>query len=54
MVRTPFCFTGMKNLEILYHVHVANNDKELAGIGQLQKLRKLGVTLHGENAKCPN
>lgn len=50
-VRMPFCITGMKNLEILYHVHVANSDRELAGIGQLQKLRKLGVSFDGENAK---
>uniref|UniRef100_A0A0A8YVG5 Disease resistance R13L4/SHOC-2-like LRR domain-containing protein n=1 Tax=Arundo donax TaxID=35708 RepID=A0A0A8YVG5_ARUDO len=41
----------MKNMEILSHIKVINSDSELAGITQLLKLRKLGVTLHGENAK---
>uniref|UniRef100_A0A0D9X5R5 Uncharacterized protein n=1 Tax=Leersia perrieri TaxID=77586 RepID=A0A0D9X5R5_9ORYZ len=50
-VPTPLGIERMKDMEILSHVLVSNSDGELAGIAQLLKLRKLGVVLHGENAK---
>jgi hypothetical protein len=40
----------MDNMEILSHVRVSNS-KELAGIVELLKLRKLGVALHGKHTK---
>ncbi|KAL6907848.1 hypothetical protein ACP4OV_002018 [Aristida adscensionis] len=50
-VHMPLCIQRMKNLETMSHVHISNCDTELAGITQLLKLRKLGVTLDGENAR---
>jgi hypothetical protein len=50
-VSMPLCVQRMKNMEILSHVHVTNSKSELAGIAHLLKLRKLGVSLHGKNAK---
>ncbi|CAO2149575.1 unnamed protein product [Urochloa humidicola] len=49
-VHMPFAIQRMKNMEILSHVQVADSARELAGIVQLLKLRKLGVGLLGENA----
>ncbi|CAO2142617.1 unnamed protein product [Urochloa humidicola] len=43
--------TRMENLEILSHVKVSNSAKELTNIGEKLKLKKLGVVLHGKNAK---
>ncbi|XP_062183126.1 disease resistance protein PIK6-NP-like [Phragmites australis] len=50
-VSMPLSIERMENLEILSHAQVSNSDSELVGIAQLLKLRKLGVALHGKNAK---
>jgi Leucine-rich repeat (LRR) protein len=50
-VSMPLYIQRMRNMQILSHVHVSNSNSELAGIAQLLKLRKLGVALHGKNAK---
>ncbi|OEL20463.1 hypothetical protein BAE44_0018518 [Dichanthelium oligosanthes] len=50
-VSVPLCIQKMKNMEILSHAQVTHRDRELVGIAQLLKLRKLGVALQGKNVK---
>ncbi|KAF8665971.1 hypothetical protein HU200_054059 [Digitaria exilis] len=45
-VRLPGGIRRMKRLEVLSHVEVSNNVADLIDIGQLMRLRKLGVVLH--------
>ncbi|KAF8673017.1 hypothetical protein HU200_049090 [Digitaria exilis] len=45
-VRLPSSIRGMKKLEVLSHVEVSNDVADIINIGQLMRLRKLGVVLH--------
>ncbi|WVZ50382.1 hypothetical protein U9M48_001640, partial [Paspalum notatum var. saurae] len=49
-VRLPSGIRRMKNLEELSHVDVSSNIDDLADIGQLLQLRKLGVVLQGRKS----
>ncbi|CAL4986188.1 unnamed protein product [Urochloa decumbens] len=50
-MRMPRDVTRMENLEILSHVKVSNSAKQLTDVSEKLKLKKLGVVLHGKNAK---
>jgi hypothetical protein len=41
--------TRMENLEVLSHVKLSSNTKELKDVCEKLKLKKLGVVLHGKN-----
>ncbi|XP_062215185.1 disease resistance protein Pik-2-like [Phragmites australis] len=48
-VEMPRRIGGMTNMETLCHVQVSNNGTELEGVVKLQRLRKLGLVVHGND-----